>query len=107
MKLYHFSETREFDVKKFKRFLLHDSPYFRILNFNLAPGQLFPVHKHPAEGQVSIQCIEGKGFFLGDGGVEIAVEAGDLLVSDISEKHGVRAAEDCEMRILVTIAPPF
>ena len=107
MKLYHFSETREFDEKKFKRFLLHDSPYFRILNFNLAPGQLFPVHKHPAEGQVSIQCIEGKGFFLGDEGVEIAAEAGDLLVSDISEKHGVRAADDCEMRILVTIAPPF
>jgi len=107
MKLYHFSETREFDNKKFKRFLLHDSPYFRILNFNLAPGQLFPVHKHPAEGQVSIQCIEGKGFFLGGDGVEIEAEAGDLLVSDISEKHGVRAADNCEMRILVTIAPPF
>ncbi len=107
MKLYHLSETRAFDEKKFKRFLLHDSPYFRILNFNLAAGQLFPIHKHPAEGQVSIQCIEGKGFFLGDDGVEIAAEAGDLLVSDISEKHGVRAADDCEMRILVTIAPPF
>ncbi len=107
MKLYHFNETREFDDKKFKRFLLHDSPYFRILNFNLAPGQLFPVHKHPAEGQVSIQCVEGRGFFLGDDGVEIAAETGDLLVSDISEKHGVRAADDCAMRILVTIAPPF
>lgn len=107
MKLLRLSESREFDPKKFKRFLLHDSPYFRILNFNLGAGQLFPVHKHPAEGQVSIHVVEGRGFFLGDGDAEIAAESGDVLVSDINEPHGVRAAEDSEMRILVTIAPPF
>lgn len=107
MKLLHLSESREFDEKKFKRFLLHDSPYFRILNFNLGAGQLFPVHRHPAAGQVSIHVVEGKGFFLGDEGTEIAAVTGDVLVSDINEPHGVRAAEDSDMRILVTIAPPF
>jgi quercetin dioxygenase-like cupin family protein len=105
MKLLHLSESREFDPKKFKRFLLHDSPYFRILNFNLAAGQLFPVHRHPADGQVSIHVVEGKGFLLGEGDTEIAAEPGDILVSDINEPHGVRAETD--MRILVTIAPPF
>ena len=105
MKLLHLSESREFDPKKFKRFLLHDSPYFRILNFNLAAGQLFPVHRHPADGQVSIHVIEGKGFFLGEGDTEIVAETGDVLVSDINEPHGVKAETD--MRILVTIAPPF
>ncbi len=107
MDCYKLSETNEFDPKKFKRFLLHDSPYFRILNFNLAAGQLFPVHKHPADGQVSIQVVGGKGFFLGADGAEIVAEMGDILVSDINEPHGVRAAEDNDMRILVTIAPPF
>ncbi len=107
MKLIHLSESNEFDEKKFKRFLLHDSPYFRILNFNLAAGQLFPVHNHPADGQLSIHVLDGKGFFLGADDAEMAAEAGDVLVCDISEKHGVRAAEESNMRILVTIAPPF
>ena len=107
MELFTLNETEVYDDKKFKRFLLHDSPYFRILNFNLAAGQLFPVHKHPAEGQVSIHCVSGKGFFLGDGGKEIPAQAGDILVSEINEPHGVRAAEESPMRILVTIAPPF
>ncbi len=65
------------------------------------------MHKHPADGQVSIHVVGGKGFFLGADGAEIVAEMGDILVSDISEPHGVRAAEDSDMRILVTIAPPF
>lgn len=105
MKSIHLSETREFDPKKFKRFLLHDSPYFRILNFNLQAGQIFPVHRHPAEGQVSIHVIEGTGSFLGEGDTALPAETGDILVSDINEPHGVKAETD--MRILVTIAPPF
>jgi quercetin dioxygenase-like cupin family protein len=105
MKIVHLSESRAFDEKGLKRFLLHDSPYFRILNFNLRAGQIFPVHHHPAEGQVSIHVIEGSGQFLGENGSAIATVAGDILVSDISEPHGVKA--DTDMRILVTIAPPF
>lgn len=105
MKTLNLRETRSFDDKTFKRVLLHDSPYFRILNFNLKAGQVFPVHSHPAEGQVSIHVIEGKGHFLGDNATAIAAEAGDILVSEINEPHGVKAETD--MRILVTIAPPF
>ncbi len=105
MKLIHLAESREFDSQKFKRFLLHDSPYFRILNFNLAAGQIFPVHSHPADGQLSIHVIEGKGFFLGEGDTALPAEIGDVLISDINEPHGVKAETD--MRILVTIAPPF
>ncbi len=105
MKQLHLGDTREFDLKKFKRFLLHDSPYFRILNFNLQAGQIFPVHSHPADGQLSIQVIEGKGVFLAENNAELPAETGDILVSDINEPHGVKAETD--MRILVTIAPPF
>jgi len=105
MKCIHLADSREFDPKKFKRFLLHDSPYFRILNFNLAAGQVFPVHNHPADGQLSIQVIEGKGFFLGEGDAAIPAETGHILISNINEPHGVKAETD--MRIVVTIAPPF
>lgn len=105
MKMIHLAESRVFEEKGLKRFLLHDSPYFRILNFNLQAGQIFPVHHHPADGQVSIQVIEGSGQFLGENESAIPAVAGDILVSDISEPHGVKA--DTDMRILVTIAPPF
>jgi len=99
------AETRVFDSKSMKRVLIHDSPWFRILNFNLAAGQTFPVHSHEAEGQLSIQVLAGSGEFLGRDDQAQAAEAGDLLVCEISEPHGVRARTD--MRILVTIAPPF
>ena len=105
MKTIHLADSRVFEEKGLKRFLLHDSPYFRILNFNLQAGQIFPVHHHPAEGQVSIHVIEGTGQFLGENGAAIPAVAGDILVTDISEPHGVKA--DTDMRILVTIAPPF
>jgi quercetin dioxygenase-like cupin family protein len=105
MKKITLAETREFNDKSFSRFLLHDSPYFRVLNFNLKAGQVFPVHSHPADGQLTIQVIEGDGDFLADNGGSIPAQCGDILVSDISEPHGVKAHSD--MRIVVTIAPPF
>lgn len=105
MKKITLAETREFSEKSFSRFLLHDSAYFRVLNFNLAAGQTFPVHSHPADGQLTIHVIEGEGEFLAENDTSMAAHCGDILVSDISEPHGVRATTD--MRIVVTIAPPF
>lgn len=104
MKKVTLTETRLFDDKSFKRFLLHDSPYFRVLNFNLRAGQTFPVHSHPTEGQLTIHVVEGSGAFLGENAA-IPAQAGDILVSEINEPHGVQAETD--MRIVVTIAPPF
>jgi len=99
------TETAIFDSKAMKRFLLHDSPYFRILNFNLSAGQVFPVHSHDVEGRLSIQVLAGSGEFLGRDDSAIPAQEGDLLICDISEPHGVRAHTD--LRIMVTIAPPF
>ena len=105
MKKLELSKTREFDPRTMKKFLLHDSPWFRIINFNLPAGQVFPVHSHDTEGQLSILVIEGEGEFLAADDAAIPAAVGDLLVSEIAEPHGVRARTD--MRILVTIAPPF
>ena len=94
-----------FGEKAFKRLLVHDSPYFKILNFNFKPGQELPVHSHEIEGQLSIVVLEGEGEFLGKDGATIPARTGDILISEISEPHGVRATTD--MRVLVTIAPPI
>ena len=87
------------------RLLVHDSPYFKILNFNFKAGQELPVHSHDIEGQVSITVLEGTGEFLGDKGAAMPAEPGDVLISEITEPHGIRARTD--MRVLVTIAPPI
>jgi len=87
------------------RLLVHDSPYFRVLNFNFKAGQELPIHSHDTEGQLSIVVLEGRWFFLGKDGETLPAGTGDVLISDISEPHGVRAETD--MRVLVTIAPPL
>lgn len=94
-----------FSDKNFKNFLVHDSPYMKIINFNFKAGQELPVHSHDIDGQVSITVMEGRGEFLGGEGRRIPAATGDVLVSDIREPHGIRAIDD--MRVLVTIAPPI
>jgi quercetin dioxygenase-like cupin family protein len=105
MKKTNIFEANGFDDRAFKRLLVHDSPYFKILNFNFTAGQELPVHAHDIEGQVSLVVLEGTGEFLGKDGLSIPASAGDVLVSDISEPHGLRARTD--LRLLVTIAPPI
>jgi quercetin dioxygenase-like cupin family protein len=49
--------------------------------------------------------LEGSGQFLGKDNTVLPAKAGDVLVSDISEPHGLLA--DTDLRLLVTIAPPI
>jgi quercetin dioxygenase-like cupin family protein len=105
MKKANLFEAGDFSETSFKRFLVHDSPYFKIINFNFKAGQELPVHSHDIEGQVSIVVLEGQGEFLAGADEATPARAGDILVCDISEPHGVRATQD--MRVLVTIAPPI
>lgn len=105
MKKLELSKMGEINPAGMRKNLLHDSPWFRIINFNLPAGHTFPVHSHDTEGQLSILVIQGEGEFLGEGDAAIPAAVGDMLVSEIAEPHGVRARTD--MRIVVTIAPPF
>ncbi|OAG28017.1 cupin domain-containing protein [Thermodesulfatator autotrophicus] len=104
MKVFKLDETRIFE-KDLNKFLVHDSPYFRIINFNIKAGKVFPVHSHPVEGELSIVVLEGEGFFLGDEGSKTPAKPGDIFICSIDEPHGMEAKTD--MRILVTIAPPL
>jgi quercetin dioxygenase-like cupin family protein len=106
MKVIKLSETNEFTPGAMKRFfLVEDSEFFKIINFNLEAGVIFPVHSHDLDGDLSIQVIEGSGYFLGEGDAKIPAEKGDILISEIREPHGVEAKTN--MRIVVTIAPPI
>jgi quercetin dioxygenase-like cupin family protein len=98
-------EAGEFSEQNFKRLLVHDSPYLKILNFNFKAGQEMPVHCHEIEGQVSMVILEGEGDFLGGEAEPVPGKKGDVLVCDIAEPHGLRAKTD--LRLLVTIAPPI
>jgi quercetin dioxygenase-like cupin family protein len=105
MKKVSMFEENSFKDSGLSHLLVHDSPYFKILNFNFKGGQELPLHSHDIEGEVSIAVLEGKGEFLGDNGETLPAGPGDVLISEISEPHGLRARSD--MRILVTIAPPI
>jgi quercetin dioxygenase-like cupin family protein len=94
-----------FKDKAPSNFLVHDSPYFKAINFNFKAGQELPIHSHDIEGQLSITVLEGSGEFLGKDGQALPAEPGNVLISDIAEPHGIRATSD--MRVLVTIAPPI
>jgi len=105
MKKTDLDTTREFNPLGMHNSVVHDSEFFKIINFNIAAGRIFPVHSHDLDGQLSILVIEGSGEFLGDDDMTIPAKTGDILVSDIREPHGVKA--DTDMRIIVTIAPPI
>ncbi len=105
MKHVNLYEKNDFSEKAFKKLLVHDSAYFKIINFNFKAGQELPVHSHDIEGQLSLVILEGEGEFLGQDNAAMPAKAGDVVISDIAEPHGLRAKTD--LRLLVTIAPPI
>ncbi|WP_029898747.1 cupin domain-containing protein [Desulfohalovibrio reitneri] len=105
MKTLNFIEEGQYKDKGMGKLLIHDSPYFKMLNFNFEAGQELPVHAHDIEGQLAITVAEGGGEFLGADGATIPAKQGDVLTSDIAEPHGFRASE--RTRLLVFIAPPI
>ena len=94
-----------FSGERFTRLLVQDSPYFKIINFNFTAGQELPVHSHNLEGQVALTILEGEGLYLDGKSEPLPVKAGDVLISEIAEPHGLRATSD--LRLLVVIAPPI
>ncbi len=97
-------EANDFSDQTFKRLLVHDSAYLKMLNFNFKAGQELPIHCHDIEGMVGLMVLEGEGEFLGKD-TSLPAKKGDVLVVPICEPHGLRAKTD--LRLLVTIAPPI
>jgi quercetin dioxygenase-like cupin family protein len=105
MKRIEVFKENKFKDNALSPFLVHESPYMKVMNFNLKAGQSLPIHSHDIEGEVSIAVLEGRGLFLAKEGQTLPAEPGDVLVCDISDPHGVQAQTD--MRVLAFIAPPI
>ncbi len=87
MKQINLFEANDFSDKGMKKLLVHDSPYFKILNFNFKAGKELPIHSHDIEDQVSLAIMEGTREFLGKDGA-LPGKPGDVLISEIAEPHG-------------------
>lgn len=97
-------EIAKFSEDKYRVELLHDSPNTRILLFCFEADQELPVHSHDVDSEVSICVLEGMGYFTG-GEKDISAKKGSLLVSPVSEPHGIKAKT--RMKVLVSITPPI
>ena len=80
--------------------LVHDSADARVVVFRIEPGQEMAVHT--STSTVLLAVVSGRGTAIGAEG-ERAVRAGDLVVYDTSEPHGMRAQE--QLVIAAVIAP--
>ncbi len=105
MKKMELFKEHGFKELTFSNYLVHESEFMKVINFNFKAGQQLPVHSHDLEGELTLTILEGKGEFLAADGASMPANTGDVLVSEIAEPHGVRAVTD--MRVLVTIAPPI
>jgi len=80
--------------------LLYDSEAMRIVVFGLVAGQEIPPHS--TSSRVVLHMVQGKGAFLTGGG-ERPGHAGDFVITEPEEPHGLKAEE--KTVLLAVIAP--
>lgn len=104
MKLISREDYTTFKDGGFRMDVISDTENAKILNCNIRAGAELPVHSHDIEGELCITILAGEGLFLGANGAELPARAGDMLISEIREPHGLRAVSD--LRAIVVITPP-
>ncbi|HEY7527865.1 MAG TPA: cupin domain-containing protein [Candidatus Deferrimicrobiaceae bacterium] len=82
--------------------LLYDSEAARIVVFGLMAGQEIPPHTAPS--RVVLHIIQGKGVFLTGRGEQPA-QAGDFVITEPDEPHGLKAAEKTVMMAVIAPRP--
>jgi quercetin dioxygenase-like cupin family protein len=90
--------SRERPVSK----LLYDSDAMRVVVFGLEAGQEIPPHTAPSH--VVLHIIQGKGVFLTGRGEQPA-QAGDFVITEPDEPHGLKAAEKTVMMAVIAPRP--
>jgi len=81
--------------------VLFDSADARLVVFRIQPGQRVAPHHNPST--VTLTVLRGEGFISGRDGERLC-RAGELVVFEPGETHGMRA-EDAELMLLATITP--
>ena len=82
--------------------IIHESEDARLVVFRLAPGQQVPPHQ--SASTVMLRVLEGSGILSGADGAEHACVAGDMVVYEPKETHGMRSGDE-ELLLLATITP--
>jgi quercetin dioxygenase-like cupin family protein len=81
--------------------VLHDSPDARVIVFRIAAGQAVPPHRN--ESTVMLTVVSGRGVVSG-AEAERSVVAGEAVVYEPNELHGMRAIDE-ELVLVATITP--
>ena len=81
--------------------IVHDGPDARIVVFRIEAGQ--SVAPHTSRSTVLLSIVSGHGLVTGASD-EREVHAGDLVVYEPNELHGMRALDE-QFVVLATIAP--
>ncbi|HEY9514772.1 MAG TPA: AraC family ligand binding domain-containing protein [Gemmatimonadaceae bacterium] len=81
--------------------LIHDAPGARLVVFRIEPGQ--QVAPHTSASTVILSIVSGSGTVLGAEG-ERSVRAGELVVYEPHELHGMRALDE-QLVIAAAITP--
>lgn len=81
--------------------IVHDSPDARVVVFRIAPGQAVAPHRNGST--VILTVLAGRGMVTG-GDRQRLVSAGDVIVYEPNELHGMSAV-DAELVLSATITP--
>jgi quercetin dioxygenase-like cupin family protein len=81
--------------------LMHDAPGARLVVFRIEPGQ--QVAPHTSTSTVILSITSGGGIILGAEG-ERTVRAGEIVVYEPGELHGMRALDE-QLVIMAAITP--
>lgn len=100
--MFHAAESAEFSTERPVSKLLYDSDAMRVVVFGLLPGQEIPPHTAPS--RVLLHLVQGRGAFLTGAG-ERAARAGDFVVTEPEESHGLKAAEKTVLLAVISPRP--
>ncbi len=83
---------------------LFQSPRMLVGLNSFEPGQFHALHAHQGMDKL-YQVIEGEGVLLLDGGRELPMKAGDLVVAPEGVPHGIRNLSGRRLLVLAILAP--
>ncbi|MCU0574054.1 MAG: hypothetical protein MUC41_13815 [Syntrophobacteraceae bacterium] len=83
--------------------MIYDAPNLKVLNVKLDRGQHLLLYSDRMEGTLSLVAMEGHGEFIDFESRRTVLKAGDIVISQVGEPHGLTAKTD--LRLLVTFTP--
>lgn len=103
MKVVPLEARRQFDAAKMMKNNLFETPRFFCDLYCLEPGQSQAPHTHEREDKVMI-VLEGEGT-VRSGNETRALGAGDAMLAEAGEPHGVANESSARLVVLVFMAP--